>query len=351
MSTDDQLSGGKFTISLNGSDLPDELFQAIEKVVVEDEINLPTMFTLRFNIESYAEGDFKGIDLETFKIGDEVKILMGMDTTEEMMTGEITALEPTFGEQSFMEIRGFDRLHRLRFGTHRRSFLEMKDSDIASDIASEAGLTPQVEDTGTTHKYLFQNNQSNFGFLSMRAARLNYEIMANNKNFIFRVSQEDKEPEISMEYGIDLERFTATLRAITEGSEVEVRGWDVQKKEEITYTIASGSETTKMGGDESGFEISEALSASSIAIVDNTVVDTQDAENLGKAKYNAMIKQFISGEGRVVAGNPLVRAGKTVEILGVGERFSGIYYVNSTVHIVGVDDAYQTIFKVRRTGI
>lgn len=350
MPAETQLSGGLFRIVHNGTELSGELLQAMEKVVVEEEINLPAMFVLTFNIINFVDGSFRGMDLETFALGDEIKIFMGMDETVEMMTGEITALEPHFGTRSFMEIRGFDRLYKLRFGRYRRSFIEMKDSDIASQIASGAGLNPETEDTGTTHAYLFQNNQTNYEFLSSRAERIDYELAVDDKTFYFRPSQEDKTAEIALQYGIDLENFTTRLRTITEGSEVEVRGWDIINKEEISATSGSGSERSTMGGNESGFSLSEAVAASPIAIVDYAVVDATDAENLGKARYNNIIKKFMEGNG-TANGNPQIRAGKTIDITGIGQRFSGPYYVIAATHSLEVGGEYACRFKVRRSGI
>ena len=350
MTAETQLSGGRFKIEHNGSELTGDMFQAVEKVMVDEEINLPTMFVITFNIVNFVDGTFKGLDLETFKLGDEIKIYMGMDQTEQMMTGEITALEPHFGTLSYMEIRGFDLLYKLRYGRYRRSFIDMKDSDIASSIASDIGLTPNAEDTATRHAYLFQNNQTNYEFLMRRASRIDYELKVKDKTFYFQPSQEDKTPEITLEYGIELESFTTRLRVITEGSKVEVRGWDVQKKEEITFTAASGSERTKMGGKNSGFDLSEAVSASPTAIVDHAVVDATDAQKLGKARYNSMIKQFMNGEG-LANGNPKIRAGNTIEIIGIGQRFSGIYYLTAATHTLRTGGSYLSKFKVKRTGI
>ncbi len=350
MAEETQLSGGNVKIVLNGSDLSSELFQAVSKVIVEDEINLPSMFIISFNIIDFEDQSYRGIDLDTFKLGDEIKIYMGMDNSEEMMVGEITALEPSFGVNNTMEVRGFDRLYKLRFGKYRRSFLDMKDSDIASSIASDAGLSPEVEDTGTTHTYLFQNNQSNYDFLQARAQRIDYEMMVQDKTFLFKPSQEDKANELTLENGIDLESFRTQLRLITEGSEVEVRGWDIKNKEEISSKAGAGSERSKMGGDDSGFDLSEAVAASPTAIVDHAVVDTTDAENIGKAKYNSMIKQFMTGDGSLT-GNPKIRAGKTIEIKGIGKRFSGLYYITSSRHSFTLGGTYMTNFKVKRTGI
>ena len=351
MAEESHIKAAIFKIFHNGSELSDDLLSAVEKVVVEDEINLPSMFVIGLNIVDFMNGTWRGIDLEEFKLGDEIKILMGMGEATEMVVGDIAALEPTFGSPSFMEIRGFDRLHKLRFGTFRRSFKEMKDSDVASSIASDAGLSPDVEDTETTHEYLFQNNLSNFDFLAERARRIDFEMLAKNNNFIFRKSQEDKAPELELNLDSELEQFSARLKAITQGSKIEIRGWDVKKKEEISAFAEAGSEKSKMNGDETGYEISEAaFGASETAVVSSVVADSKDAENQAKAWYNARLKGFLAGEGEG-PGNALLRAGMTVEIKGVGEKFSGPYYVTSSAHSFSFDAGYKTKFKAKRTGL
>ncbi len=335
---------------LNESELSKELLLDVIDLTIEEEINLPSLFAIKFNINDFLKSEHKGINLETFTIGDRIKIFMGIDDHIAIMTGEITSLEFSFEKAPVMEIRGYDRLHRLRFGTMRRSFKNMKDSDIASMIASEINLSPKVEPTGTIYPYIFQNNLSNYEFLLERARRIGYEILNNDKDFIFRKSKENETPEIKMEYGKDFQSFSMHIKALTEGSKVELRGWDIKGKKEITSTVSTGSEVTKMAGKESGFEMTEnVFNSSTVAILDNMVIDRDDAENIAKARYNLILKEFIIGQGKCV-GNPEIRAGKTIEIKGLGDRISGVYYIISTVHSLK-KGVYNTSFKVRRTGI
>lgn len=340
-----------FRISINGSDLSSDLFAAFESLTFEDEINLPSLFRLRFSIVDFENSSWRGIDLDLFKPGDAVDVFMGMDSSEKMMSGEITSLDVTFGEYSVIEVRGYDIMHRLRFGKQRRSFTEMKDSDIASSIVQEAGISDHSEeDTGTVLPYIFQNNQSNYEFLLGRIKRIGYEMFVIDDTFTYRKSQEGMSPELTLVYGVDIDSFSVQLTTLTQGSEVEVRGWDMKNKEEISSTVASGSETTTMKGKESGYKLSEdAFGSSAVAMVDKMIVDSTDADNIAKAGYNTMLKEFITGDGRCI-GNPFIRAGKTIEIDGIGERFSGVYYVVSTVHTID-NSGYTTTFKVRRTGI
>ncbi|NLW46373.1 MAG: phage late control D family protein [Firmicutes bacterium] len=340
----------KYRLFLNGSEFNSDLISGVEEVTVEDEINLPTMFTVKFNIFDFEKGSWRGIDLDLFKPGDEIKVMMGIDDPVEMMVGEIASLDLTFDQYSAMEIRGYDRLYRLRFGPRVRSFKDMKDSEIAESIASEAGLTPQVDDTGTIQTYLFQNNQNGYEFLRERANRLGYEMFVNNKNFIFRKSEEGRSQVTTLKFGVNLDSFNVELRTLHEGNKVEVRGWDVKNKQEITGMAAQGDENSLMGSKLSGSALSQnAFSEAPIIITEESNIDENEAQNIAKARYNRLLREFVTAEGKT-GGNPVIRAGKNIRIDGIGERFSGIYYIVSSIHMIG-SEGYITKFKVKRTGI
>jgi phage protein D len=55
---------------------------------------------------------------------------------------------------------------------------------------------------------------------------------------------------------------------------------------------------------------------------------------------------LIEANGETI-GLPDLRAGRKVEIAGLGDRFSGIYYVMETTHTIS-ESGYQTRFKARR---
>ena len=347
----EEIRAAHFKLQINGTELKEELYPAVDRVSVEEELNLPAMFTFRLSTEDFAEGEWRGVDLKEYKPGDEVKITMGEEETDPLMSGEVTALEPTFGPPSYMDVRGYDRMHRLRFGRHRRSFSDMKDSDIVSSLASDAGLSADAADTGNAPPVLFQNNESNYAFLLRRARRIGYEMSVDGKKLVFRKSGEKQDAEFTLEHRVDLRRFSARLRIPTEGSEVEVRGWDVAKKEVISFKASAGDEISKMGGDKTGFQLSkDAFGASPTAVVDDDVADDTAAETVAKARYNTLLCPFIAAEGKS-AGNPKIRPGKVVQIKGVGDKFSGPYYVEYVVHSVSRDEGYVTRFRARRTGL
>ena len=342
-----------FEIYLNGAKLEEKQLNAVESVSVNLELNVPAMFTIQMRMLDVFDKTWQGVDLKMFQLGDEIKIMMGSESLEIIVIGEITGLEPTFDSPAYLEIRGYDRLHRLRFGTFRRSFVEMTDSQIVSEIVSglSGGLSAKVEDSKTKTPYLFQNNQTNYDFLLARAERIGFEMLADDKSIVFGKSKEDQKAAVTLTYGDNLTRFSAQLNALTQGSKVEVTGWDLTKKEVIASSATSGSEISKMAASSSGLDLSKkAFGESIVAVTDDAIIDVNEAELVAVAKYNVLLNQFLTGSGSC-PGNPLIKTGITVEIEGLGDRFSGTYYVTSATHSFVRDSGYQTKFKVRRTGV
>lgn len=358
MSDQQGMRVGRYEISLNNKKLDLGVTRAITQVVVEDEINTPAMFSINLSIFTHintGSGEtIQKLDRDLFDLfqpGVAVEISMGGGEMFSMITGNITALEPEFNELPTLQVRGFDMLYDLRFGTKRRSFKDSKDSDIVNAIAKDVKMTAEIEQTETVYPFLFQNNQSNYEFLMERTKRINYEIKADGKKLIFRSPGDNEGPAVSIEFGKNLVSFYPRLNTLTSGSSVEVRGWNMSEKSSIvSQSQTSDASVTAKDEERSGFDHSiNAFAESPVAVVDDFIIDAQDAAKVAKAKYNQAIQKFINGEGTSL-GNPDIRAGKTIEVLGVGALFSGVYYVVSSTHTVE-DGIYLTKFRVRRPNL
>ena len=150
-----------------------------------------------------------------------------------------------------------------------------------------------------------------------------------------------------LQFGITLFDFSVSLNNLEQGSTVEVRGWDMLKKEAFAGNAGSGDEDSKMGKSDSGYSVSSEKSP--IVMQTSDPVDLNNAKQLAREKYNALLLGFMTGQGQC-QGNNLIRAGKTIEIQGIGRKFSGIYYINSVTHTLDTAD-YQTQFSVKKTAI
>ena len=69
---------------------------------------------------------------------------------------------------------------------------------------------------------------------------------------------------------------------------------------------------------------------------------------LALASLDMIAKEMVKGNGSTI-GLPNLRAGSRVDMDGMGERFSGSYFVTATTHAIG-DGGYTTNFECRREG-
>jgi len=131
-------------------------------------------------------------------------------------------------------------------------------------------------------------------------------------------------------------------------SEVRVQGWNFKEKQGITALAKSGDEVSKMGGQKTGSKLVESTFGTAVQVISDRPVLTQgSADQLAKAQFNQKILTLISGEG-VSFGRTDIKAAKVIKIDGIGQRFSGQYYVTNVSHRYRPAKGYYTHFNVQR---
>jgi phage protein D len=75
----------------------------------------------------------------------------------------------------------------------------------------------------------------------------------------------------------------------------------------------------------------------------------KEAEELAKAYLRKSEYALIEGSGSVV-GDPALKAKTLVEIVGVGVRYSGAYYLTKVTHSIG-DGGYASEFECQRNAV
>src|SRR5262245_4284883 len=119
----------------------------------------------------------------TFGATVEVEIGATQDEAKPVFKGEAVAIEPAWRDngESQVTIRAFNRLHRLTRGKKSRTFVKMTDSDIVNKVAQDWGLTAECSsDVAIKYDHIYQHNQTDFEFLKVRAARINYELRVDD---------------------------------------------------------------------------------------------------------------------------------------------------------------------------
>ncbi len=337
-------------LRINGNALSIDATSDLISVNVLEDVNAAGMFT--FTLLSWDNKEMRviWIDDDQFKEGNAVEVDMGYrDNMKTLFKGEITGLEPDFPhEQSpTLTVTGYDRRHRLMARRKTRTFLSMKDSEIAGQIAADWSLTPEVEDTRVTLDYVLQHNQTDFEFLQERARRIGHEMVVTDRVLHFRPRKSDGRAVLTLSRDVELLDFSARLTTMGQVEEVYVQGWSAKEKKDVVAKSRIGDER-QMGGSASGPAATRrAFSGTGGTAVNTPVLSQAEADQLAQGWFGEMALSYVEGYGKCI-GEPDLRAGILVDIEGVGRRFSGSYYVTSTEHSYRPTVGYRTSFAVRR---
>ncbi len=346
---DENIVSSQIQIKVGGADIQPDVMNQVLEVVVDQNTHLPGMFMIRI-----YDPELKLIDGKTFDLTKEVEILASTEAgdSHSMIKGEITALEPSFrpGMNPELQVRGYDKSHRLYRELKSRAFLNIKDSDLASQIASSAGLSAQVDTTNTVYDHIYQHNLSDLTFLMQRAWRIGYECFVEDGKLYFR-KPPSSGASVTVKYGEDLLEFYPVASLAEQVDEVQVKGWDVEKVEAIVGKASKGKLYASIAESKDGAAWAGAFGTGKKIIVDQPVVSQAEANTLAGARLDEISGSFIEAYGRAFR-RPDVKAGIKVEIEGLGTRFSGKYMVTSANHTFNAEGLLTT-FSVRgsRSGL
>ena len=349
-----------FEVRLAGRPAGQDVVRDILSVTYKDSVQDIDSFEIAINNWDAGTRAFKYSDQRLFDPGERVELHMGYQgALRPMLTGEITSLRPSFpsGGGSTLAVSGLNILHRFRTQQESRTYVSRTDSQIAQEIAARLKVT--VETHASTDEprfnYLIQDNQYDVVFLMERARRAGYDLLVEERKqgqssqtvIVYKPSTTVHHATYRLTYGKSLVEFQPELTTANQVGKVTVRGWDALRKEPITYTATRDELKVKGVGDRGGQSaIEKSIEQKAEIVATKPVESLEEARKLAIEILQGIAKEMVKGTGSV-PGLPDVRAGTVVEIDGVGDRFSGRYFVVSTTHAIG-DSGYTTQFECRR---
>lgn len=372
-----------FAIKMAGGHLAGQVIRDVMEVTYQDSVDSLDSFELTINnwdagtrLCKYIGKGVKDADEMIFAPGQELQLYMGyqqpgagrsLKYLKYMMKGQITTLEPDFpnGGGPTLRVRGLNILHRFQKKQYTYIWENKHDSDIARELSQQAagtkpglGIEVRINENALSKEAIepivFMNNVYEIQFLRERAWRHGYTLYLNEEKdgseikpyLYFGPSNRDTLTTYKLEWGKSLLDFHPTLNLAKQVSQMTVRGWQRQTQELIKATATWGDEGTNINLDLKKFFPAQALEGRS-ATIERPPIDSQAQANaLARDMLLRHLKEMLTARGSTV-GLPELRAGRIVEIMGLGKRFNGTYFVTSTTHSIG-SDGYRTTFQARR---
>lgn len=344
-----------FTISVDGTPLPADLEPLLVSADVDDSLNLPDLVILRFR-----DADRTVLPKSKIKIGAKLVVAATSKAStapEPLITAEVTALEVEFDATgTFTVIRGYDPAHRLFRGRRTETYTQVTASDVARKVAQRAGLpVGTVDATSTVFDHVSQGGVSDWEFLDGLAREIGHEVAVKDGKFEFRAPKHAKdapaprsEPAepLLLRQGTDLVRFRSVVTSAEQVKEVQVRGWDVARKQALVGTAPARTQAAELSG--------PGVAPADLAkVFGDPVYVATDVPYRGQSEVDAAataLSEQIAGasaefEG-TARGNPKIRAGSAIAIDNLGAPFDGKYVVTSSRHVYDQTTGYTTHFAV-----
>lgn len=338
----------------------------ITRVVVDTDLRRPGMFEITF-----ADYDGEALSQASIELGTTIEVWGGPGSLP-LISGEVTAIEGLlYGLSISTVVRGYTTAHRLQRARRTRTFLNMTDSDIAGQLAAEAGLEPGlITATTTTFDYLAQVNQTDWEFLNHRASEIGYEVGVTGGTFTFRpapTAEEPADPEpATVAFPQDLLAFRPRLTAGNLPAGVEVRVWDPLAAEAVAVpgaypaakgpsAAAAGTRFTPAGPDLAAVTepattryLGPEPSTTAFVVSDRPLASGSAVHSAATASADGIAKHvgstFAEAEGDAI-GNPAIQPGVALAVSGVQAQFARRWLITHARHVFDDSECgYRTSF-------
>ena len=337
-----------FLIKIQGVALEADVTNAVISVSFESSLDQADMFTLQLN-----NADLRFTHSDLFQVGQTVEVYMGyVGNLQPMMLGEITAISPSFPQSgaSTLSITGYDKSYRMRHNRPLRPpLLSLNASAIAAQIAAENLLIPIVDPTPLMSRGTTYRTGTDWQLLQELADRTGFWTYVHWDKLYFRFPRPQTDLVV-LEWGKNLSSFTPRMSTAGLAGFQVIRGYNDRLKQEILAVLPAlslGSDIDDTLSRLSSTSIDYLVQLGRTVISEETVESFTDALVIAKAALFRLLQGLYEGSGNCI-GIPTLRARDTLEIRGIGKRFSGKYTLSRVTHTID-EGGYTTQFEVTQT--
>ena len=345
------LQSSRPTILLDGTETP-SLTDGQLRVRIREDVH--GLYDCELEVGNWGpsggQPGFLFFDGKTLDFGKELSLTMSGTA---LFTGRITGIEGRFpeGNAPSVAVLAEDRFQDLRMTRRTRTFADVTDTAVMTQIAGEHGLTPQITVDGPTHRVLAQLDQSDLAFVRERARALDAELWIDGTTLYVQARSKRTSTPVTLTYGKELREFHVIADLAGQTTSVEVTGWDVAGKQPIDERADDGSVTGELGGGDSGPNLLQTAFGTRPDVLASAVPQTAAEAN---ARATALMKRrarrFLVGTGTAQT-QPELRVGATVNLAGLGPLFEGSFYVASVTHLFDGAGGLRTELMVERPGL
>ena len=371
----------RFTVDVGGQPLPTALRASITSLRYQDGLQGADRVEL-----TLANERLQWLDHPLLQPDLSFKLHLGYASAplETVFVGEITGVEASFpsGGMPTVHVVAHDFLQRLTAGTKDRAFalsipsigkFPLPDPLVAALIGATNLLIPVVDPAGAALSFLtllvayaidpsvaeravrIQQGQSDFDFLAGLARENGWEMFidhtAEPKGYVLRFQflVQDYAPSALLRWGQSLIDFTPRISTVGQVAAVATRIWVSSIKTE--FVVVLGWDFDRASFD---LQVYPGLGDLDSLLGSQKARETLTLQALGpvnapKTILSELLPRLnnrLTASGTTI-GNLAIKAGRVVDLEGLGDQFGGLYRVTSATHTID-GSGYRTTFDVRK---
>ena len=367
-------------MQVGGSNLPAGLRGAISSVTWTTAIEGSDSVEVTF-----ANPNLQWLDNPLLAVDQPFTLSVGYapDPLEKVFVGEITGVEPAFpgGGMPTIRVTAHDFLQRLTHGQVDRAFyiqipesvtIPLPDPAVAAIVSGSNLLIPDLDPVGGVLSTLMtlaayvaapdepekwvrkQQSSSDFDFLTAIAKENGWEMYidhtAEPKGYMLRFQfiVQDYAPSVTLEWGSSLMDFTPRLTTVGDVFGISARVWVASLQLEFVIVVSWDYDRAAFN-----LMIYPGLGDLSALLGDNASktisIKPTGFGNSARQILSELLPRLnnrLTGTGSTI-GNPSIKPGKVINLIGLGSQFGGLYRITSATHTFD-NSGYKTSFKVRK---
>jgi len=320
-------------VTVDGSPIPEAL-QILEVETVKEANKIPYAKVVIRDGDT-REQTFPQSEESVFEPGGEMEIKVSHDpgeSGETIFKGLIVehGIQQKKSTGGALVIKCKDEALKLTVGRKNTVFYEMTDSDIISQVVSDAGLSADVESTSATHKELIRYYSTDWDFIQARSDANGLVTIINDGEISIKKPTVSEKTDLLITYGQDLISMDLKMDASHQYKEITSSCWN--HADQALETADGAKPTTNSQGDVDSDKLSKILEPAEM--VQTTAPVTADAlQAWTDSVYQRGHLSRIRGNIKFV-GSAAAEVGKTIELEAVGARFNGDGYITKVRQIV-----------------
>ena len=323
---------GGLSITLDGTPLGAELAACLNEAEVRQALNAPALAVLTF-LDPRPEA------VGSIAMGVALTVSAADDT--QIFAGEITAIRRRIlgTRERSLEVRAYDRLHRLRKRQNLRQLADVGAAEFASAVAGDLGLSAETAgDSPAARPLVIQHGQSDLDLLAdlSDAAGLNFWLDGDTLRLVSLGG--DGQDEVRLAVGENILELTSDVSAEPMRKSSQAFGWDLAANE-IRKERAGTSAQDAL---EMRLDAVAAFDGLGDRTLVNRLSDTSDSmKRLAQGDIDRATARGLSLD-LLAEGDPKLRPARVVRLDGAGPEADGPFVVSRATHRFDGDSGYTT---------